>query len=180
MKPWEWSLYAWSLDAWSLDAWGLDAWSLDAYSLYVWSHDVWSLNAWSLGAYNLDAGSIVVWSLVHGALMQGALMHVSLIHRAYMHEALIHIRIVVLNRSYLPNAQPIWNNYIPQEPENLRFAQVIICFCIKKYITDVSVCITWPVYCTAIGGSFGDVIRNIQTIRNNFINYIYWKCKIKI
>ena len=28
-------------------------------------------------------------------------------------------------------------------------------------------------YCTAIGGSSDDVIRTIQTTRNNIINYIY-------
>ena len=53
-------------------------------------------------------------------------------------------------------------------------------------LQDVSVsfihytgCITWPVYCTAIGGSSGDVIRTIHTIRNNICNYIYIKCKNK-
>ena len=31
---------------------------------------------------------------------------------------------------------------------------------------------TWQRYCTAIGSS-GDVIRTLQTIRNNIINYTY-------
>ena len=35
---------------------------------------------------------------------------------------------------------------------------------------------TWQQFCTAIGGRSGDVIRTIQTIRNNIINYIYQKC----
>ena len=41
---------------------------------------------------------------------------------------------------------------------------------------EISLCITWQRYCTAIGGSSGDVIR---TICNNIINYIYQKRKIK-
>ena len=65
------------------------------------------------------------------------------------------IKVVVLNRSYLANTQPIWK---------------------RLY----SVCIMWQRYCTAIGWSYGDVIQTIQTICNNSINYIFWKCWIKI
>ena len=36
------------------------------------------------------------------------------------------IKVVVLNRSYSTNTQPIGNDDIPQEPENLRFAPIII------------------------------------------------------
>ena len=42
-------------------------------------------------------------------------------------------------------------------------------------LSHVSVCITRPVYCTAIGGSFGDVIRTIQTLCNNIINYQFYQ-----
>ena len=37
----------------------------------------------------------------------------------------------------------------------------------------VVTCITWPVYCTAIGRSFGDVIRNIYTIWYSFYTVLY-------
>ena len=37
--------------------------------------------------------------------------------------------------------------------------------------------ITWPVYCTAIGWSSGDVKKTIRTICNNIINYIYKNAK---
>jgi len=40
--------------------------------------------------------------------------------------------------------------------------------------------ITWQEYWTAIGWSSCDALRTILTTWNNIINYIYWKCKIKI
>ena len=39
--------------------------------------------------------------------------------------------------------------------------------------------ITWPVYCTAIGFSSGDLIQTVRTKCYNIINYIYCKCKKK-
>ena len=39
-------------------------------------------------------------------------------------------KVVALNRSYSTNTQAIYNDDIPQEPENLRFAPFIFFFCI--------------------------------------------------
>ena len=35
------------------------------------------------------------------------------------------IKVVVLNRSFSTNTQPIWKDDIPEEPEDLRFATII-------------------------------------------------------
>ena len=97
------------------------------------------------------------------------------------------LRFVVLNRSYSTNTQPIWKQLYPRrslrnssllllvlECNNFSFLTdtidniIYACgTCHQNFnqwqcsiiVTCLSLCITWPVYITAIGGSSGQVMR---------------------
>jgi len=90
---------------------------------------------------------------------------------------------VLLNRSYSTNTQPIWKRQYPggaweTQVCSYYYLNLIIFILIDiidiivpdhgtrtptngsaVLLSRVSVCITWPVYCIAIGGSSGHVIR---------------------
>ena len=79
------------------------------------------------------------------------------------------IKVVVLNRSYSTNTHPIWKRYIPQEPENLRFAPIV--FFLAFWIDIIDNNITYspysPYYVTRTSANGSAVCWSRETYRRN-------------